>query len=163
MHPHLASALIAAVVAGLVGLGVVNYAPKPAKPNTVTVVAPPGTSLKSVSRAAAAAWGELEQAEVDALTALLKPVAEKTPVVIFCLEESKCGDMALDFENAFESAKWPVAQERPLADDTVGIGTSDANLAALIEQATAGRLKPKAISANMKDRVALVIGKKPKQ
>lgn len=162
MHPHLIAAVVAAAVGALAGAAATKIMPTQ-KPNTILVNAGPNATTKSAMRLSVTSWGELKQEEVDALTAALKSISPKTPVVIFCMEEPKCGDMALDFENAFESAKWPVDQERPLADATVGIGTNSQEMAALIDRATNGRIKPVIIQANLKDKIALVIGKKPKQ
>lgn len=115
---------------------------------------------RSELRQAAATWGELAQTEVDALTVALKSLP-KTPVTIFCQDDAKCGDMQLDFDNAFETAKWDTKLETPLIDDTLGVATSREDLRDAIDKATSGRLAVKIIAKNAPFDV-VVIGKKGK-
>jgi len=82
-------------------------------------------------------------------------------LVIFCQDDAKCGDMQLDFDNAFETAHWETKLETPLIDDTVGVAASTPELVNAINEATAGRLKVKIIKRTRPMKV-LVIGKKPK-
>lgn len=103
-------------------------------------------------------WSDLDQSEIDALTKALTMI-DKRPVTIFCESDVKCGELSLNFENAFESAHWDVKVERPLIDDTVGIATSDAGIMRAINDATNGRLMVKLIEARA-PYIALAIGKK---
>ena len=48
----------------------------------------------------------MEQADIDKLTAAVKDLTGEHRVTIFCVEESKCSDLALNLDNAFESAHW---------------------------------------------------------
>ncbi len=157
---HFTAAIVAAVVAGLTAGAVIKYGPEP-KPRIVTVVST-GASPTSIARTVASQWPEIEQREVDALTAALKTVAvsDRRPVVIFCQDDLKCGDLGLNLENSFESAHWTVTRETPLADATTGIGVSDPKMLDMIARSTS--LKPTMITANMKDAIAVVIGRKPK-
>lgn len=107
-------------------------------------------------------WGELEQVEVDALQHRLEAMP-KMPVVIFC-NDSNCQNMALDFDNAFESAHWVSVIERPMIDNSIGIWTSSKEIADALESATNGRLKASILGPEWRDKskIALAIGKKPK-
>lgn len=163
---HFTAAIVASLVGGGVAYGVATaYKPAPTlvQPKT-TVIARPGpvsegNITRSERRLLDASWGDLDQKEIDAVAAALTVIAP-VPMVIFCHDDSKCGDMALDFENAFESAHWKdVKQETPLIDDTVGVATSRADLRDAINQATSGRLAVKIIAKNAPYDV-LVIGKK---
>lgn len=118
----------------------------------------PGGLTRAEQRQLAAQWGDLAQPEVDALSAALKSIA-KTPMTIFCQDDSKCGDMQLDFDNAFETAHWDTKLEAPLIDDTIGVATSREDLRDAINAATSGRLSVKIIAKNAPYDV-LVIGKK---
>jgi hypothetical protein len=116
-------------------------------------------------RVASSSWGELSQGEIDALTAIL---AKRAPhdVAIFCFDRG-CDDIALDFDNALESAHWQSQIERPLVSSNVGIGVGPNNndaraLAAAISTATKGRLQPGLIEADVNPgRLVLDIGRKP--
>lgn len=161
---------IALVTSAAVSLAVaLTVKPAPIVPQTTVIsrgAIVPGTAgslqtTRAEQRAIATAWGDLAQPEVDALTAALKAIAP-APLVIFCQADEKCGDMALDFENAFESAKWKeVRQEAPLIDDTFGVAASREDLVKAINDATSGRLKAKLIAKNAPYEV-VVIGKKPR-
>lgn len=163
------TAAIAVLTSGIVSFVVaMNVKPTPTVVQPTAVISrgamvPVDSKLatKAEQRQVAAAWGDLDQKEVDSLTAALKSIP-MAPLVIFCQADEKCGDMALDFENAFESAKWKeVKQETPLVDDTIGVATSREDLRKAIDEATAGRLKVKMIAKNAPYEV-LVIGKKPR-
>lgn len=113
---------------------------------------------KSISRDQ---WPEIDQFTINKLTAALQGVAalsDRFPVVIFCQNEFKCGDLALNIENAFESAHWTVTREAPILDDTSGLGVSHQLLLDLFKAST--NLQPTLIKANLKGREAIVIGKK---
>lgn len=58
-------------------------------------------------RKAETTWSELPQKTVDDITAKAKAAGAGT-VRIFCFDEAKCGDLASNLENAFESARWKV-------------------------------------------------------
>ena len=120
-------------------------------------------SPTAVARAVAQQWPEIEQRYVDALALALKTVAaeDRQPVVIFCQDDIKCGDLGLNLENSFESAHWTVTRETPLADSTTGIGVSDQKMLDMIARTTS--LKPTLIQANLHGQVAVVIGRKPKE
>lgn len=118
----------------------------------------PQQLTRAEKRQAEQAWGDLDQKEIDMLTASLSAMP-KVKVVIFCKDDAKCGDMQLDFENAFESAHWEVETQTPLIDDTVGVGVSSVELRDAINNATGGRLAVKIIQKNAPYE-ALAIGKK---
>jgi hypothetical protein len=115
------------------------------------------------------AWGELAQTEVDLITAALNAgAAPKKPVLIVCADHN-CEDMALDFENAFESAHWPTTSDKPLLDMLTGVHVAcpDADaaqkLAAAIETAVNHRFAVATIAPNFKDdKYAVIISKKPR-
>lgn len=118
---------------------VVSQSPTLTTPNSGGAY-PLSTSAKMM-RLAQLQWGELTQREVDAITAAAKALP-KASVTILCQNDDRCGAMALDFDNAFESAKWESAIDRPLIDKTKGIAASSKLLADLIDKATEGRIKP---------------------
>jgi len=105
------------------------------------------SALNPSARSAQANWGEMQQAEVDKLTSLLKAIdpAQKESVVVFCGDNSTCGDLALDLENAFESAHWTINTERPVFDNSVGLTSNSEQIAFAMDIATGGRLKPNLI------------------
>jgi hypothetical protein len=152
MNEHVRMASIAAAVGGVLLLG--DHVLSPQKP---VVISTTGKQMPN-------AWGELSQQEVDALTSILAKLPARE-VAIFCGSRD-CEDMALDFDNAFESAHWISGIERPLVDTNAGINVGpddDAgrSLAAAIESATNGRIKPGLIEARLiGDRMALVISRK---
>lgn len=156
MNIHRAALYVISIVA--LALGVTN-AVQQKRMKPVTIHAAGALSAKQADRLAAAKWEELEQSAVDAITAALGKL-DKRPVTIFCKDKADCGDLALDLENAFESAHWIVDVQQPLLDETKGIGCSDVAVAELIAKATG--LRVSVINAAYKDnRVALVLGKKP--
>ena len=107
-------------------------------------------------------WPELTQQQVDKLTTTLKRMPPRD-VAIFCWKG--CDDLALSFDNAFESAKWRSGIETPQLDDTVGwsVGPAsdpDANaLRHAIFEVTG--IEPKLTDARLlENRLALVLGRK---
>jgi hypothetical protein len=151
---HVIAGIISAVVSSLIVGGV--HLATPAQQLVVTQSGKPNPN----------AWGELSQVEVDALTMILKSMPTKYEVGIFCATKD-CEDLALDFDNAFESAHWKSGVERPLMDSNFGInvGPPDAAgkaLANAIDKATAGRIKPGLLPAQIlgENRLVLVISKK---
>lgn len=156
--------IIAGLLAGAVPGGYAIWhkpAPTIVRPQTTVVQRAPqvgDTVTRSESRAIAASWGELDQKEIDVLSAALAKI-ERKPLTIFCEDDSRCGDMQLDFDNAFETAHWDTKLEKPLIDDTVGVATSSPELRDAINSATSGRLNVGIIAKNAPYEV-LVIGKK---
>lgn len=152
MKQHLIACLIGGIVSGAVAFGVTRYAAPPAAEHIVTSYAP------------RAAWDGLSQTEIDRLTGILDNLP-KHPVAIFC--SHLCEELALDFDNAFESAHWESGIERPLVDSNVGINVGPAEnpdaqaLADAIAAATSGRLTPGIIAGRLGgDRLAIVISRK---
>lgn len=167
MRPHMTAAIVgffaACIPAGLA----LRHKPAPIITQPQTVVVQRGaagsttiemTLTRAELRLAAAQWGDLDQKEVDAITAGIKGLP-KTPLTIFCEDDYKCGDMQLAFDNAFETDHWDTKLEKPLIDDTVGVATSREDLRKAIDDATGGRLAVKIIAKNAPYDV-LVIGKK---
>jgi hypothetical protein len=147
----------AAVVSGVIAGGAFVAARHYERPQNITkVVRPESPNV----------WRELEQSEVDALTAALGKLP-KRDVTILCLRG--CGDLALSFDNAFESAHWNSGVETPLSDDTIGIsvGPRDdpdaAKLGLAIATATRDAIVPKLVEAHIiENRIVLVLGRKPR-
>lgn len=151
MKQHLITAALALSVASGGTFAVHKLLQKPAAVVTATGKPSPNS------------WGELSQSEIGSLTAILKATTP-AEVAIFCASRD-CDDLALDFDNAFESAHWVSGIERPLVDTNAGIsvGPDDDNgrlLAAAIESATNGRIKPSLIESHLVGgRRALVISR----
>lgn len=160
MRPHITAGLIGLLAAAVPSTYAIMHKPAPVivQPQTTIVSRNDAGLSKAEARQAQAQWGDLDQKEVDALSALLKDIP-KVPLTIFCEDDSRCGDMQLDFDNAFETAHWDTKLEKPLIDDTVGIATSSPALQAAINEATSGRLHVAIIPKNGQ-RDFLVIGKK---
>lgn len=156
--------LIAGGGAGWIAASRYQVAPVVVQPQaTIISRAPvdPGAPVsRTEARRVAQVWGELDQKEIDALAKALNVLDKTTPLTIFCEEDSKCGDLQLDFDNAFESAHWDTKLERPLIDDTIGIATSSPAIMFAINEATNGRLAVKLIPKTA-PFYALAIGKKP--
>jgi hypothetical protein len=165
----LLSAVAIAIVVTFALVELMNRAFPPQKPS-IRVIAGEG-----VTKSAAHAWQPLEQVEIDKLAEILGKRRSRE-VSIFC-GGSYCDDLALDFDDAFGTAHWESAIERPASDANVGIsvGPNDDDGKALADAiliATGGRLSPKLIGANLlghhpgtsdpAPRLALVISKKPK-
>jgi len=174
MRPHVTAAIVGFVAACAPAYYAIRHKPAPVitQPQTVIVTRGPASSgvpgvplstgaielTKAEGRLLAAQWGDLDQKEVDAITAAIKGLP-KTPLTIFCEDDAKCGDMQLAFDNAFETDHWDTKLEKPLIDDTVGVATSREDLRKAIDEATGGRLAVKIIAKNAPFDV-LVIGKK---
>ncbi len=62
-------------------------------------------SPEKAKRMAETMWPGMTQDEINALTAALKALKGKVPVDIVCMNP-QCEDLALNLDNAFESAKW---------------------------------------------------------
>jgi hypothetical protein len=114
------------------------------KPSVVITTTTSVTKLDRNSRYAQrlneSVWPELDQPEVNELATIHQgiPETDRALVSIFCADETKCGDLQLDFENAFVKAKWAPRLERPLIDTTAGLSTSSKEIAQAIEEATQG-------------------------
>lgn len=154
MNQHLKMAAIAVAVSGSF-LAADRVLSPPQKPVVIS------TTGKQMPHA----WGDLSQAEIDALTAILAKMP-KREIVIFCASKD-CDDIAIDFDNAFESAHWVSGIERPLSDTNIGFNVGpkdDADammLAAAIESATNGRIKPGFVEVHLVgNRMAVVISRR---
>jgi hypothetical protein len=148
---------LAAATAGGVGYAMHRSAVALAPVTHITTL---DAGSKAARRALASTWADLAQAEIDALGAWLKALPSAN-VTIFCADEAKCGDLQADFENALETAHWPVKLEKPMIDTTVGLSTSSVDLKNAIAAATQGRLNAKLIPVTA-PYFALVIGRKPR-
>lgn len=161
MHPNVTAALIAAVVGGASAFLVANLGPGP-KPRMIHVATSSGQT--TVMRLAADQWPEIEQKEVDALTDALKAVPREArrDVTIFCHSDTRCGDLALNLENSFESARWTVARKLiPLADDHRGVMVNDDAVRDVLASATT--LKPVKIDEPVAGGgIGIIIGSKPR-
>jgi len=127
---------------------------------TRVVSAPAGAiSAAKAQRLAKTVWPELNQAEVDGLTAKLK---EWGPghVTIFCIEESKCGDLSLSLENAFESAHWITnTMNSPMVPP--GIISSSTDLVLMLNASTDLRVTLDRDNKNTGPGEYIAIGAKP--
>lgn len=150
---HTKTAMIACAVAGALLVG--DHELVRTKPQQLVTTA--GKTLPF-------AWGEMSQGEINRLSDILSKLP-KREVAIFCMDRN-CDDLALDFDNAFETAHWTSGIERPLVDTNTGInvGPNDEDgrvLAAAIESATEGRIKPGLVQTSLiGGRMALVISKR---
>ena len=155
MNHHAMNYIIGASALALAGFAFVK------QPAVQTVIQPIKQATNS-GKVNPYAWGELEQSEVDALQHKLEAMT-KMPVVIFC-SDGNCQDIALDFDNAFESAHWKSQIERPMIDNSVGVWTSSQELADAVESSTGGRLKPSILGPEWRDKskIPFAIGKKPR-
>lgn len=103
MRQHLIPSLVASLVASAAAVGFVHVTRAPEVTHIVT--APAGAvSPDKAARIAKTTWPELAQRQVDAVTAAVKDT--KGNVTIFCVDDAKCGDIALNLDNAFETAHW---------------------------------------------------------
>jgi hypothetical protein len=107
MREHLIPSIVASVVAVAASVGFLHLTRAPQVTQVVSAPAGAVSPAKAV-RLAKTVWPELSQVQVDALTARLRILAPAA-VTVVCIEDSKCGDLALSLENAFESAKWEVS------------------------------------------------------
>lgn len=102
MNRHIIPSIVASLVATASAIGFLHVEHKPVV-NVVAAPAGPVSPLKA-AHIAKTVWPELAQADIDKLTAAVKGTPGR--VTIFCVEDSKCGDLALNLDNAFESAHW---------------------------------------------------------
>lgn len=107
MKQHIVPSIVASVVACGAAVGFLHFVEPKYQVTVKSEQAGPVSPAKA-ARIAKTTWPELEQGQIDALTAKLGTIS-KVPVTIVCVEDAKCGDLALNLENAFESANWEVA------------------------------------------------------
>lgn len=111
MKQHVIPGIIGAAVALASSLAI--HKADPPKQQVVKVQAPAGMAFGESSTVSPAkaklmaerVWPEMKQAEVDALTVRLGLIGRDKPVTIYCINE-RCEDLALNLDNAFESAHW---------------------------------------------------------
>ena len=145
MRQHIIPTVIASIIAGAVGFSTAHLEQR----KTVTFVKTTGDSApdeKLAARAQRYQWGSLTQFEVDSITNALKSIPNAAPIIVYCQDDARCGDIALDFDNAFESAHVRSEVQKPLLDTTRGIATSSKVLSEIIATATSGRIVPHVLS-----------------
>lgn len=126
MRQHLIPSIVASLVA-LAGVAVAPHVGLAPKERVVVQTAPAGSiSPAKAARLAKTVWPELSQAQIDDFTARLKKIGP-VPVTMFCFDDAKCGDLAGNLENAFETAHWQVLV-RPTTMAPAGIRTSSKEL-----------------------------------
>lgn len=112
-----------------------------------------------------ASWGLLNQTEMASLISELRRMPKRN-VAIFCAEEVICSNFADDLADALHGVEWQAGVERPMLDDNRGVNIApkgDAGaqaMAAALTRATAGRIRPGLIDADIGDRLAIIISKK---
>lgn len=134
MRQHIVPSIVASIVASMIGAGVAYYA-KPTKIVVHTKAGEQGTRKTE--------WPELSQKEVDAITAALNAASEwrTAKIAIFCVEQARCGDLALNFDNAIESAHSQIeTQLRFSPGIDPGLTAKPQALVDLINHATDNRL-----------------------
>ena len=149
MKEHIIPAIIASVVASGAAIGFVHIAHTPVVNvvNTTTVAKP--ISPAKAAHAAKTVWPEMAQTDIDKLTTALNAMQGVHRVTIYCVEDAKCGDVALNLENAFESAHWQTdVIDYPMIQPGVMTGSKDL-LAAL---------KASGFDAKLDDSVRAVTG-----
>jgi hypothetical protein len=158
MKQHIIPSIVASLIASGAAIGFVHVAHAP----QVSVVSAPAgpVSRGKAAHLAKTVWPEMAQADIDALTAALKDISGVKKVMIFCVEESKCGDLALNLDNAFESAHW----QSDIIDYALiqpGIATSSPTLAAALKAAHLDVRLDASVQAPAGDAIA--IGNRPLQ
>lgn len=105
-------------------------------------------------------WPEMPQAEIDTLTAAMKAREPKGAILVVC-KDPMCEDLALNIDNAFESAKWKsnvmIGTQFGVPE---GVTASDRWLADLFNHATNGRYAVTVESERSAPGVYLLIGPK---
>lgn len=104
MKEHIIPSIVASVVACGVAVGAVLLVHKPV--SVVTYAGSRPMTARKAQLVAKTVWPEMEQSDIDKLTATVKDLPGEHRVTIFCIEETKCGDLALNLDNAFETAHW---------------------------------------------------------
>lgn len=135
-------AAIAGIVAAAVSYGTAKWSKPPQQ--LVTIAAPQigwaslDASPAKARRIAQTTWPEMEQAEIDAMVAVLKKKPERRSFTVFCIDDAKCADLALNLENVFESSHWQVeVRNAPMLPN--GIVVSSTEMADLFNGATHDR------------------------
>lgn len=124
MKEHIIPSIVASVLACGVAVGAVAVWHKPV--SVVSYIGSKPMTARKASLVAKTTWPEMDQANIDKLTAAVKDLPGEHRVTIFCIEESKCGDLALNLDNAFESAHWQSdVQDYPM----IGLGISSSSQA----------------------------------
>lgn len=158
MKQHVIPSIVASLIASASAIGFVhlNHAPRV---NVISAPAGPVSPAKA-AHLAKTVWPEMAQADIDALTTALKDISGAKKVLIFCVEESKCGDLALNLDNAFESAHW----NSDIIDYALiqpGISTSSPTLVAALKAAHLDVRLDASVQAQAGDAIA--IGNRPLQ
>lgn len=158
---HLAALGLTLVVGLGVGVALERAMPRAKQPPVIVHAASVATP-RQLEHRAQVQWPELEQAAVDRLTAALVKVTARERVEILCADRSECGDLALDFENAFESAHWANVAILPpaLGVETVGLTSNSPGLAQAVDAATG--LAVNVVARDPRDPLVLLIGRKPR-
>lgn len=158
---HFIASAVAIVMGGGAGVGTM-YATK--QPDKIVIQQLPPQSPKELTRGDlrrfAQKWPELPQADVDAITRIMVSTPKQN-VFIFCEDTSRCGDLALDLENAFESARWNVKVERPLFNMNEGFCVTDEGMAVVLRKVFGDRIPVKVIQSSLPENtVGIVLGKR---
>lgn len=107
-------------------------------------------------------WAEMPQAEINTLTAAMMARDPKGIVHVIC-KDPMCEDLALNIDNAFESAKWKsdlmIGTQFGVPD---GVTASDRWLADLFNHATNGRYAARVDDQRSAPGTYLLIGPKPR-
>lgn len=151
MRQHIVPSIVASIVASMIGAGVAYYA----KPTQVVVHTKAGEQGTRKTE-----WPELSQTEVDAITAALETAPQggvKPKITIFCVEQARCGDLALNFDNALESAHFETEMKFSPAIDP-GLTANPIGLVSVINKATDNRFGVK-LNENL-PQAAISIGAK---
>lgn len=155
MHPfhhHFVTFLAACAVS----IGASALVLKPEKPKAPVIVAGKQMSEARAQRLARTAYAELDQDAVDGITAELQKLPAKEPVLILCDNDDRCGEIALNLENSFESAKWEVNVEKPAFATGVGISTNSPEMAAALLKGA--RIEAKVLQRGAAETVFIELG-----
>jgi hypothetical protein len=158
MKQHIIPSIVASLIASAAAIGFVHLKHAP-QVNVVSAPAGPVSPAKA-AHLAKTVWPEMEQADIDALSAALKNMTGSKKVLIFCVEESKCGDLALNLDNAFETAHW----QTDIMDYALiqpGIATSSPTLVEALKAAHLDVRLDASVQAPAGDAIA--IGNRPLQ
>ena len=104
MKEHIIPSIVASIVACGVAVGTVAVWHKPV--SVVSYMASKPMTARKALIVAKTVWPEMDQSDIDKLTVAVKDLPGDHRVTIFCIEETKCGEFALNLDNAFESAHW---------------------------------------------------------
>lgn len=143
--------IVGAMLAGGFALAVEGQKKTPLPKNRPAVVTPQGgisfgettSQTPAQQRRFLLKYQEMTQKEIDDLTAALKIRSDKAPVMIVC-KDPLCEDLALNLDNAFESARWK--SEIIIGTQfgvPAGVSVSSKWLAGLLNSVTANRYDAK--------------------